>query len=283
MSLAERCARGLPSRSSVIDVAFALKVGGPGAEGVVRRASLACMFVPMATLLQLDEVLTRLLGSKLQGFEVHAYLLGTMTTANIRLYPERIFSRFSEEGAAMGRSSTELMELFQITAAYWNHLLKQGRAGRVQFAPLEMREGANIDELRLYTKRRQADLTWYFHGLDSTRCQPNEYRPDGELLLRRIKECQASLETIIERLGVDTNASSLCDIRLRVLEFSTSIERIVADLVAVSEAVRDETHAKSTAQTWQSARPKRVRPNEPCPCGRGRKWKKCCGRAEPMN
>ena len=57
--------------------------------------------------------------------------------------------------------------------------------------------------------------------------------------------------------------------------------RVLDDLFAVIEARKGgPAEASYTAKLFAAGAPKIAR-NAPCPCGSGRKYKKCCGRSSP--
>ena len=73
------------------------------------------------------------------------------------------------------------------------------------------------------------------------------------------------------------------------VRLSLPADRAHVDLMRVSDAVRREAMATYRANAGATtddgaeiARPIKVGRNEKCPCGSGKKWKKCCGAAERM-
>jgi preprotein translocase subunit SecA len=75
-----------------------------------------------------------------------------------------------------------------------------------------------------------------------------------------------------------------------VLDLVKANERIIADLMDVSDAVRREAMQTLTDQAGRKtddgvriARSVKVGRNDACPCGSGKKWKKCCGRLAPVH
>ncbi len=80
-------------------------------------------------------------------------------------------------------------------------------------------------------------------------------------------------------------AEDLRKSRAMLLDLVKTIERIIADLMDVSDAVRREAiqtfadeAGRKTDDGARIARPVKVGRNDACPCGSGKKWKKCCGK-----
>jgi uncharacterized protein YecA (UPF0149 family) len=111
------------------------------------------------------------------------------------------------------------------------------------------------------------------------------------VLLQGIAEASAFLRAYVTVLaGPDAStAKARRDARRQLLTVVETVERLIAELMDVSDAVRREALATFSAQAGrktddgaQIARPIKVGRNDRCPCGSGKKWKKCCGTAERM-
>jgi uncharacterized protein YecA (UPF0149 family) len=71
------------------------------------------------------------------------------------------------------------------------------------------------------------------------------------------------------------------------MQTSTACEQLIADLMGVTDRVRREAIATSVVMQGSRtddgvaiARASHVGRHESCPCGSGKKWKRCCGSAE---
>ena len=129
-------------------------------------------------------------------------------------------------------------------------------------------------------------------GIDAGGGDPMEFGPEGHRLLEGIAKGAAYLRAHMELLErtPSTSAEDLGKSRAMLLDLVKTIERIIADLMDVSDAVRREAMQTLTDQAGRKtddgariARSVKVGRNDACPCGSGKKWKKCCGRLAPVH
>ena len=81
------------------------------------------------------------------------------------------------------------------------------------------------------------------------------------------------------------SATERTQARARIEALTSKLEREMTTLTRVAEVARavaiEATHAEARGRT-KPARTAKVGRNEPCPCGSGRKFKKCCGSAKTV-
>ena len=241
--------------------------------------------VKTVSLADLDAVLETS-GAKMRGWEVHALYIGALTSTSFGIGPQQLFDRIYGEEPILGDSLEQANQRIQVLFGYWNHLVAEREAGRVHLAPIALSETAGTGQLRDFVARRQQELTWYVRGIDAGRDDPLEFGADGQRLLGEIAKGSAFLDAYKDLLD-RTHKPSVTELRTSrttLVELVGVIERLIADLMGVSDAVRREALATFDAQAGRStddgaqiAKPVRFARNAMCPCGSGKKWKKCCG------
>lgn len=237
---------------------------------------------------ELGDLLTKL-GANLNAYEVHALYLGALTSTCLGLGPQKLLGAILGEELTLGGSIEDANATVGILFGYWNTLVSQREAGCVRFAPSDVSESASMDELRDFVERRRGELLWYVRGIDAGGDDPIEFGDEGREILEKLAQASGFFELYSKTLAKQEPAD---DATLRqtwdlLVQTSTACEQLIADLMDVSDRVRRE--AISTSVVMQGsrtddgvviARATRVGRNENCPCGSGKKWKRCCGSAE---
>jgi uncharacterized protein YecA (UPF0149 family) len=113
-----------------------------------------------------------------------------------------------------------------------------------------------------------------------------EFGPEGRKLFEQLARGAAYLDAGIEVLEREraADAKELAKTRESFVGLVTTLERVMRDLMEVSDATRREAldefranEGRATDDGALVARPVKVGRNDACPCGSGKKWKKCCG------
>jgi uncharacterized protein YecA (UPF0149 family) len=101
--------------------------------------------------------------------------------------------------------------------------------------------------------------------------------------MRKLAEGSAFLEAYLDLLRRMPD-EDVRNARQPLDQLTAVTETIISDLMTVSNGIRREAVAeyermagKRTDDGIRVERPLKVGRNEPCPCGSGRKWKRCCG------
>jgi len=239
---------------------------------------------------ELEELLSRL-DAKLAAREVHALYLGALTSTNLRLGPQQLLGHIFGEAPMLGDSMVEANSALQTVFGYWNTLVEERKAAGVRLAPDVLAAEPTRADVLAFAKRRHDEIQWFVRGIDAGGDDPIEFGPEGEKLLEGIATGSSYLQAYVEMLGSETSAEpkELKKARRMLLELVATVERQMGVLRTVSDAVRREAMntfaahgGRSTDDGGQIARAVKVGRNEKCPCGSGKKWKKCCGAASTL-
>jgi hypothetical protein len=238
------------------------------------------------SLSELEGLLTKL-GAKLRAHEVHALYLGALTSTSLGLGPQRLLEVILGDEMQMGESLEQANAAIGVLFGYWNSLVSEREAGRVRFASSDLSGPVRREHLRVFAERRCDELRWYIRGIDAGGDDPMEWGDSGRALLQKLAEASGFFEAFavtLARAGA-VDAAELAKTRELLLQTSSICEDLIADLMAVTEQVRREALATSSAVNGRrtddgvriGGESPRVRRNQRCPCGSGRKWKQCCG------
>ncbi len=100
----------------------------------------------------------RRIGARMEAWEVHASYLGALTSTNVRMGPQRLLGRILGDQAGIGESADALNASILPILGYWNHLVAEQQAGRVQLAPFAPEETPGMDEMIAFAQRRDDEL-----------------------------------------------------------------------------------------------------------------------------
>lgn len=234
--------------------------------------------VGTTTLLELEAALVEA-GAQLKAREVHALFLGGMSSTNPRFGPQHLIDQILGDGPT---GDDTPLTLIVTILGYWNHLADERAAGRVRFVPMDLPAGTNQAELGEYASCRQNEIEWFLRGLAAG---GDAHRADGsarENILKRIAEARAYIHGVVKLLGRGpfSSAEALAAAHDNLVAISRTIEGIIADLIDDADRTRRSAIGASTDASPADApvrRGPKIGRNEPCPCGSGKKWKRCCG------
>lgn len=227
-------------------------------------------------------------GAKLSASEVHVLYLGAQTSTNFGLGPQQLFDTILGDDADLGEDPIAPLNAIM---GYWNTLVSERKAGRLRLPPLALPASPSKAELLVYAKARQGQLAWYPRGMDAGGDDPLELGRPGQILLEGIAEASAYLQAYVEMLEKPEapNTGTLRESRKLLLDLMATVERFIIKLMSVSDAVRREALDAYAARSGDAtddgmplSRGPKVGRNEPCPCGSGKKWKRCCGAPETL-
>lgn len=242
----------------------------------------------LPTFARLDALLAEL-GAQLSGWQVHALYLGAQASTSFELGPQRLLDRIFGQEVTLGESLEEMNTNLSVIVGYWNRLLieKQEGALRLSFVPTS--QPPTTAELAALAGRRAEELTWFVRGVDAGGDDPIEFGDEGQEILRRLAEASAFFgkfhealaaqpdEALEKREETGRSLEQLSDVVLSsMLALSDLSDVIRAEAVAEFEA-REGRDTDDGAHV--AARSIKVGRNERCPCGSGKKWKRCCGAA----
>jgi hypothetical protein len=230
----------------------------------------------------LDEALRRM-GAKLEAWQVRALILGAHASTNLQVGPQHLIGHICGDEPIMGRDAADANENLQSLMSLWNELVEDHQRGRIALSKVRTGKRPTTQELDALTKRRNDEITWFLRGIDASGDDPTQFGDDGEVLFRRLAEASNFLESFQELL-TRTPESDLAKARKTLDQLTVAIETIIQDLLTISDGIREgmiaeiqEMAGRRTDDSVPARRPVKVGRNEPCPCGSGRKWKRCCG------
>jgi hypothetical protein len=227
----------------------------------------------------LDDVLERL-GAKLAAWQVRALFLGAQVSLNLRLGPQHLLPHIFGDDLCLGDDLADANQNLQSLMALWNDLLTDFRKGRPLLSPLPLSASPSAAELDAFCARRDGEITWFIRGIDAGGDHPSDYGESGELIFRRLAEAGAFFDSTRRLLAKHPDdLPRLPDLASDLGKLSGAIDRLVSNLMDLSNEIRRQAIAESAGlpQGVPVHRPAKVGRNEPCPCGSGKKWKRCCG------
>jgi hypothetical protein len=230
----------------------------------------------------LDEALRRM-GAKLESWQVRALFLGAHASTNLRLGPQHLLDRICGDAPIMGDDLADANANLQSLMALWNELVEDHDADRVRLSPVRRSKSPSADELNGLIARRSGEITWFLRGIEAGGDDPIEFGDEGVAMFRRLAEASAFLESYQELL-TRSDSAEFGKARKALDQLTGAIERIIGDLLSISQDLRKQAMAEYQQNAGRRTddgvpirRPVKVGRNEPCPCGSGKKWKRCCG------
>ncbi len=229
----------------------------------------------------LDEVLSRC-HAKLTAWQVRALFLGAQTSTNLRLGPQHLMDRIFGPEPILGDDLNDANANIQALMRAWNDLVAEREAGHVRLSKMRLSDPPDIAELDALAKRRAEEITWFTRGIDAGGDDPKDFGQEGEELFRKLAEGSAFLEAFWDllRRTPERKPRALRETRRSLEQLARTIELIISDLMTISDGVRRGAAEEMRAWADRRTGPRKsvkIGRNEPCPCGSGRKWKRCCG------
>jgi len=220
--------------------------------------------------------------AKLHASQVHALLLGGLTSTRPDFGPLQLLPYIFDESEAPAADG-ELSALGAVLD-HWNHLIAEQGAGRVRLTPYPLAEDATIDALRAHAARRHDEIEWFIRGLH---LGEDTHAPVPSVVRRDCLDHVVDLSSIFARLAAPNDDSPLAPellqgIRSNQLKSEGLAERFIGVLLEDAEIRRqtellDPAEDRGSEARTPARRGPRIGRNEPCPCGSGKKWKRCCG------
>jgi len=225
--------------------------------------------------------------SAMPAWQVQALFLGALASTNMRLGFHHLLGRVLREDDPAFESIEQANELLAALGAAWNGLVRASESETgARFAPAPLPDPPSAAELGDFAARRHAELVWFVRGIDAGGDDPAEFGALGQELFGKLAEAMAFFERyreLLERKPED-DPKALADGARALMSLSATAEDIVNDILDISKAVRAEALKAfdDLSRTRVRAGVQKIGRNEPCPCGSGRKWKRCCGGASAI-
>lgn len=228
----------------------------------------------------LESVLSRC-RSKLTAWQVRALYLGAQTSTNVRLGFPNLMDRIFGPEPILGDDLDDANANLQALVKTWNDLVAEREAGPVRLSKMRLSDPPDVAELDALAERRAEEIIWFTRGLDAGGDDPKDFGPEAEELFRKLAEGGAFLEMYREllRRTPEQKPSTLRESRGSLALLTRTLELIFSDLMTISQELRRRA-AEEIVRAHRRGGPRRsvrVGPREPCPCGSGRQWKRCCG------
>jgi hypothetical protein len=226
------------------------------------------------------------LQAALQAHELHALYLGALTSAAIHLGPQDLLHTALGDDAELDMANAQHVEWLGVLMKYWNTLLAANERGEVLFGSSEPPSGCDVTQAELlsFAQTRQQELEWYVRGIGHGGDDPRDWGPQGEQTLETLSQSAGFFDQYAVLLKAEANASELPQTREALVEVSRICERLMTSLISITTKVRQAAIIESMgAPAHAHGAPRTPGRNEPCPCGSGKKWKRCCGAPDRVN
>lgn len=221
-------------------------------------------------------------GSKLTIHELYGLFYGCLAATNL-VKPSQYFPMiFSEEGVNFN-SEEEANVVLSNLMSLWNDLARW----KPETDPFIVPDTEYPDTdagLKQRVNDNSSLIKYFIKGLDIGGTGEDDFSQDGIEALKFLSEADAFLVKYAELC--DTNDAEENMVRDKTVDLLDQLEDVAGDCIArinigLKEArirATEELHMFADAQkkTLQ-ARSTRIKRNDPCPCGSGKKYKKCCG------
>ncbi|MDI6890828.1 MAG: SEC-C metal-binding domain-containing protein [Thermodesulfovibrionales bacterium] len=221
-------------------------------------------------------------GSKLSLSEIYGLLYGTLAAPNM-VMPSQITSMiFSKEGGDF-ESMEEVKEIMGNLMSLWNIIAGWKPESEPFFYP-DIKYPDTSEGLKQRIKDNSSLFIYFIKGLDIGGTIEDDFSEDGLNALETLSKANALLLKYAELFEMK-EAEEGKELE-KTSDSINQLEGVVADCIArinlgLKEArirVAEEMRMFADAQKKAlQARSTKIKRNDPCPCGSGKKYKKCCG------
>lgn len=221
-------------------------------------------------------------GSKLSVSEIYGLLYGTLAAPNMAM-PSQITSMiFGNEGGDF-EYMEEVKEIMGNLMSLWNIIAGWKPESEPFFYP-DIEYPDTSEGLKQRIKDNSSLIIYFIKGLDIGGTIEDDFSEDGLNALETLSKANGLLLKYAELFEMK-EAEEGKEIE-RTSDSINHLEGVVADCIkrinlGLKEArIRAVEEMRMSAippkKTYQS-RSTKIQRNEPCPCGSGKKYKKCCG------
>lgn len=227
----------------------------------------------------------------MEAWQVRALFLGALASTNMRLGPQHLFPHI------LGKDHTfESMENVQALMGglmtLWNELASEVLTERgARLSPFRLDGGPSTAALLDYATRREEELRCFVLGLDTGGDDPAEFGEEGNELFQHLGEARGFFRGYSEALA-KVHGGATAEERAKsghaLGQLTVTVEAVLTDILRLGQSARaqaiaayEELSARGKTDDGSSSRSVKVGRNAPCPCGSGRKFKRCCGGAGP--
>lgn len=226
----------------------------------------------------------------MEAWQVRALFLGALASTNMRLGPQHLFPHI------LGRDhSFESMENVQALMGglmtLWNELAEGALHAQAKLSVISLGTAPSRGALLDYATRREEELRCFVLGLDTGGDDPAEFGDEGAEIFQRLGEARGfyhGYRDALAKIPADATDAERSKSGRVLGELTATVETLLTDLLRLGQAVRaqaiaayQELSARGETDDGFPSRTDKVGRNAPCPCGSGRKFKRCCAGAGP--
>lgn len=221
-------------------------------------------------------------GSKLSISEIYGLLCGALAGPNV-VMPSKITPMiFGEEGGDF-QSIEEAKEVMGNLMSLWNIIAGWKPESEPFFYP-ESEYPKTDAGLKQRVNDNLCFIDYFIKGLDLSVTDENDFSEDGLQAFESLGKANALLTKYAELIEMkDEEGDKEFE---RTIDSIDKLEGLADDCIAritigLKEArmrfVEEMRRFSNTPEEMYEARSTKISRNEPCPCGSGKKYKKCCG------
>ncbi len=229
----------------------------------------------------LEEYLKKI-GSKLSVSEIYGLLYGTLAAPNMAM-PSQITSMiFGNEGGDF-EYMEEVKEIMGNLMSLWNIIAGWKPESEPFFYP-DIEYPDTSEGLKQRIKDNSSLIIYFIKGLDIGGTIKDDFSEDGLKALEFLSKADVFLKKYIELFEMDKGKEEK-DKEI-TSDLIDELEGVVADCIARINIGLKEARIKAVEEMRMfsisqnrshGAKTAKTRRNDPCPCGSGKKYKKCCG------
>jgi uncharacterized protein YecA (UPF0149 family) len=204
--------------------------------------------------------------------EIYFFLRGVIAGTQVA-GPSVWFGWLFDGNEPVFDSEEQMQKLMNHVMGWWNLIASAQHKG----TPLSLKKEKFPNTAKGVANRVEAinkNTLAFMTGLDHAGTNPMEMSPDGRDALESLTEadayCSKYLDLIERGIKPSDNDLKKTNENLDKLEepMEDCIRRVVGSL--------NEARKTSVGRTATPIKSKKIARNDPCPCGSGKKYKKCC-------
>jgi len=230
-----------------------------------------------------DEVIRKVLkkaGSKLTIYELYGLFYGCIAATNM-VFPSQYIPMIFDGNEASFKSIEEANKILDNLMSLWNNLA-QRKPGIDPIVFPDVKYHNTYSDLKQRIKDDYSLIKYFIKGVDVGGTEESDFSEDGIKALESLSGASVFLikfEELLEKekgkKDIETTSASI-----------NKLEGVAADCIARISIGLKEARTKASEKVRKladsqkkdyQARNSKIPRNEPCPCGSGKKYKKCCG------
>jgi uncharacterized protein len=198
--------------------------------------------------------------------ELHGYLTAIICCPVPVMPSEWLTGVWQSEEGPQFESDEQAREIMSLIMRMHNDIADALRVGE-EFGPLMLESTLESGETVVVAQG------WCWGFMERMRSQFHAWEPHLDM----INELVVPI-AVLARLGdEDPELQELLDDQERIAQMTDAIAESAAAIYEYSRSIADEPREPCRRQTAKVGR------NDPCPCGSGKKYKKCCGAAANLH